>query len=72
MRCNQCAFNVSKRECAIFNRKPNGKCWAACYTIDDLENRYKSIMNYSSHIDVHTKAAKELDKFKKRIESEAV
>lgn len=71
MNCGQCAFNISKRECAILIKKPNnGYCWAGCYTLNDLEKRYKDIMKYSSHIDGQNKAFKELNKYKKKLEGD--
>ncbi len=70
MNCGKCAFNVSKKECAVLKKKPKGDCWAGCYSIDNLKNRYQSIMNYSSHVDVHTKANNELKRFKKRLEGD--
>ncbi len=64
MNCSNCSFNKGK-ECHIMKKKTE-KCWAGCYSLEELRKRYEGIRKYSAG-QLATDLAYEFVKFSNRL-----
>jgi hypothetical protein len=64
MGCKKCAFSI-KGECGVLKKK-DSNCFAACYTLEDLKQRYEDMIKYAdNHMEFPVR--KEYEKYKKNL-----
>lgn len=66
MNCKQCAFNnLDLKECGILIQRQS-PCWAGCYTVEELSDRYSDIFAYSGTGNANA-IQKEYEKFRQNL-----
>ncbi len=66
--CNLCAFNCNHEDGCIALNKRRIPCWAKCIDIEELDRRYKSILQYCIGDEIRKKIKKEYNLCLSRLE----